>query len=71
MLDELLVTFSNEAELQAFVERWNGEVLERDVDEDEGVIDALVRVDPSTADLDQFAVAEHRQPNRLEAVPQG
>ncbi|HEY3485176.1 MAG TPA: S8/S53 family peptidase, partial [Ilumatobacteraceae bacterium] len=56
VLDELLVTFANDAELQAFVERWNGEVLQRDVDEDEGVVDALVRIDPTTAELDQLAV---------------
>lgn len=55
VLDELLVSYADTADLDAFLERWNGTVLESDVDDDAGLTDYLVRIDPSTAPVDRLA----------------
>ena len=55
VLDELLVAFTNDDDLDAFLDRWDGIVLEADIDEANGLTDYLVRIDPSTAQRDRLA----------------
>lgn len=52
--DELIVSTRTDAELQAFLERRNGELLDSFPAID-GVTDHLVRIDPSTADTSNVA----------------
>lgn len=55
VLDELLVAFTNDDDLDAFLDRWSATVLEADADEVNGLTDYLVRIDPSTAQRDRLA----------------
>lgn len=55
VLDELIVSTTTNEELQAFLARWNGEVLDSFPAADDGVTDHLVRIDPSTADISNVA----------------
>lgn len=55
VLDELLVAFTDAAERDGFLERWNGVVLEADRDDANGITDYLVRIDPTTAQRDRLA----------------
>lgn len=55
VLDELIVSTATDEELQAFLARWSGEVLDSFPAADDGVTDYLVRIDPSTADISNVA----------------
>jgi hypothetical protein len=54
VLDELIVSTESVAALQAFLDRWNGELLDSFPPVD-GVTDHLVRIDASTADVTNVA----------------
>ena len=54
VLDELIVSTETRAELDAFLARWNGTVLDEFAPVD-GVTDYLVRIDPTTADRSSVA----------------
>jgi hypothetical protein len=51
VLDEVIVHVRDDQELDAFVQRWNGQVLDSFEADDDGGRDHLVRVDLGRADL--------------------
>ncbi len=53
--DELIVSTRTQAELEGFLARWNGVVLDSFPTADDGMTDHLVRIDPSTADVSNVA----------------
>ncbi|HSK51987.1 MAG TPA: S8/S53 family peptidase, partial [Clostridia bacterium] len=55
VLDEVIVTTASAEELDAFLARWNGEVLDSFPPADDGLTDHLVRIDASGADTSTVA----------------
>jgi serine protease len=55
VLDEVIVSTRSDEELEAFLARWNGDVLDSFPPDDDGLTDHLVRIDTTTVDTTTVA----------------